>query len=994
MEYKYDAFISYRHTPLDKDIAKKLHRMLENYKAPLSAELENRKLTRVFRDQEELPTSSDLASNIEEALAQSKYLIVICSPNTPKSLWVNQEIETFIRIHGDTRVLALLIEGEPDEAFPRPLRVRKRAEQDEAGNVQIIQYEIEPLAADIRAKSPRKRYKALKNEILRIIAPILGCSYDTLRQRHKERMIRRSFWVVGVGLAISVGFGSLITIQALELKLQTELAMEANRQLEEQMAITLETQSLYLSDRAREVTKYGDRVLGAYIALSSMPEDMGNPERPYIVESEYALHKALYSYKLDSDIVKDKVISHTEKIEFMELSEKGDYLLSQQVNNELIIWDTQTGQIIWQDLAGKAFSIFERRAQLVDNEHILFLDETLQLYNFVSQKIIWEYDMEDGASLSLSRDKSKVAVQGSGIELVDVATGKVECTIAPFDYWIREVLITPDNQTIIVTGLYGEFAIIPVNNPEEAVYKQFPEKTGVECDISPDSQKIMFTTSIPQKQNALEEEGYCYIYDLQGNEIYSKFISQWGYDIGMFNPGNSNQIALVSDMSISLIELTTDETITTYTSGGGITDILWQGDGEMLVTASDDGTIRFYLTSQSIESTRYRLTDEDGIKDIERAGRKICTIDAGKKDVKIYDAVNDQDYTVIETANRAVDAKSMYMEARISDSGRWVATYNKEEQILDICDNSKQQELWMIDYTKQGILWIGFIGDTPYVLTGEGVLEKLDSENQEIEKLDIGYTPTMINFNASQGILSLFDDESGAYTIVNVAMMQSIQAGEMSGYIDKLIGTQNECYIIQNGELSLIDDNGEVTVIKEDVEDVAFSPKGDKLVYYTEEGFDVLQGDTELLSFSSNYHQIETCYFDSTGSKVFVIYDDDILEVVDIESGEKVSGPYDVVSNINKCRYIESDQATILSNEWGQSIKIDGPSYKPVWEAYGILDINTTGTNVLVKNQCYEIEGSIMMYPYYTTQMAINKGNVFLQDKYIDKRKKEKNHLK
>ena len=32
--YKYDAFISYRHTEPDKAIAEKLHRMLETYKVP------------------------------------------------------------------------------------------------------------------------------------------------------------------------------------------------------------------------------------------------------------------------------------------------------------------------------------------------------------------------------------------------------------------------------------------------------------------------------------------------------------------------------------------------------------------------------------------------------------------------------------------------------------------------------------------------------------------------------------------------------------------------------------------------------------------------------------------------------------------------------------------------------------------------------------------------------------------------------------------------
>ena len=33
-EYKYDAFISYRHCELDKFVAENLHRILENYELP------------------------------------------------------------------------------------------------------------------------------------------------------------------------------------------------------------------------------------------------------------------------------------------------------------------------------------------------------------------------------------------------------------------------------------------------------------------------------------------------------------------------------------------------------------------------------------------------------------------------------------------------------------------------------------------------------------------------------------------------------------------------------------------------------------------------------------------------------------------------------------------------------------------------------------------------------------------------------------------------
>ena len=50
---KYDAFISYRHSELDMEIAKKVHSGLETYKIPGAVRVKTgkKKMGRVFRDQ-------------------------------------------------------------------------------------------------------------------------------------------------------------------------------------------------------------------------------------------------------------------------------------------------------------------------------------------------------------------------------------------------------------------------------------------------------------------------------------------------------------------------------------------------------------------------------------------------------------------------------------------------------------------------------------------------------------------------------------------------------------------------------------------------------------------------------------------------------------------------------------------------------------------------------------------------------------------------------
>lgn len=124
-KYTYDAFISYRHTEPDKFIAENLHRCLEAFKPPKSiiksGKASRERIERVFRDKEELPLTNNLEDPIVNALMQSEYLIVICSPRLKESVWCKKEIEIFKQYHGSENVLAVLVEGEPEDSFPEEL---------------------------------------------------------------------------------------------------------------------------------------------------------------------------------------------------------------------------------------------------------------------------------------------------------------------------------------------------------------------------------------------------------------------------------------------------------------------------------------------------------------------------------------------------------------------------------------------------------------------------------------------------------------------------------------------------------------------------------------------------------------------------------------------------------------------------------------------------------------------------------------------------------
>ena len=117
---KYLAFISYRHKHDDSEAALGFRKGIEGYHLPREAGLPLRR--RVFRDTDELPTSTDLGADIENALRDSEFLIAICSEEYVKSLWCLREIEFYLELGRRDRILPVLLSGTPATAVPEMIR--------------------------------------------------------------------------------------------------------------------------------------------------------------------------------------------------------------------------------------------------------------------------------------------------------------------------------------------------------------------------------------------------------------------------------------------------------------------------------------------------------------------------------------------------------------------------------------------------------------------------------------------------------------------------------------------------------------------------------------------------------------------------------------------------------------------------------------------------------------------------------------------------------
>ena len=357
-KYKYDAFISYRHVEPDLTIAEILHDMIEKFNIPKHLRtvsndgslIDDKHVFRVFRDREELSTK-DLSTMIEEAIANSENLIVICSKRTSLSPWCRKEVQLFKKIHGANNIIPILIEGEPDESFIDELKNLK-ATFINSENVEE-EKNIELLAADIRpdeVKSPSfKGYEILQNskdpklneltkksldilkksEIYRIVASMLNVNYGDLKLRHQERYLKR---IIYTSIAASIAMLIfVISVTTLYLK-----SVASERKANEQS-------SLMTLNMANEANLQGNRMLGVLIAQEAMKNVSPKMEKYNKLGAQYEniLNNSLITLPFSNQFI---LPTESETASFG-ISSDSKWLISSGSFNNAIIWDLDNGGI-------------------------------------------------------------------------------------------------------------------------------------------------------------------------------------------------------------------------------------------------------------------------------------------------------------------------------------------------------------------------------------------------------------------------------------------------------------------------------------------------------------------------------------------------------------------------------------------------------------------------------------------------------------------------
>lgn len=177
-KYDYYAFISY--STADEKWAKWLHKHLESYNLPSALRRSNNSLPKYIRPVFWYKTDlsgTELHSALEKELTSSRHLVLICSPDSAKSVWVNDEVKSFVESNRTDYIIPFIVSGQPDNpegedyCYPQVLRDMPRTKMLRGIDVSKV---------------------GKQHALIDVVSTMFGLRFDALWQRHKRAQIRRN----------------------------------------------------------------------------------------------------------------------------------------------------------------------------------------------------------------------------------------------------------------------------------------------------------------------------------------------------------------------------------------------------------------------------------------------------------------------------------------------------------------------------------------------------------------------------------------------------------------------------------------------------------------------------------------------------------------------------------------------------------------------------------------------------------------------------------
>ena len=477
-EYDYFAFISY--TDEDTEKAQWMKRKLTHYRFPADIREERNDLPSWIRPVFEWKTDTSggdmrgSESQIQNALFNSKYLIVICSTHAVKSEPVNGEIQDFINWGREKNIIPFIISGKPhaenpeEECFPPALlgltgnRERKgifidNVNEDYAA-VSVVSTMFNIKVNDLWKPYERELRRKRRMEtgfafLVALISFITAFSFYLLNKENEEQrntIANQLYHIKGDSIKLAEKSDSiqehLIRIQKDSIK----LAVKSDSIQEQALALLNTNTELSMKNRALALSQI--RILCAEVVdnISDGKYDAASQHLGEALNLHKAYSKHSYTEELDYalreyDLYMSKLVRPLRTIK------KGEYQLFYLGNKSYYIYD---GQLHRYDLSSNKDLGFVFPHKKIHNGKMLDCKSDKILYS-ENDSLIWVYDILSKKDFFIERRDS---LEPCDFKLMDDGTVIVSNTnsLGKRLYTFREDYISSEvlNYTSKAPGRY------------------------------------------------------------------------------------------------------------------------------------------------------------------------------------------------------------------------------------------------------------------------------------------------------------------------------------------------------------------------------------------------------------------------------------------------------------------------------------------------------------------------------------------------------------
>ncbi|MDE7178154.1 MAG: TIR domain-containing protein [Lachnospiraceae bacterium] len=755
-EWQYDAFISYRHTQPDSFVAQTLHKYLESFKLPRSVvrhkeeqSNENRiktRIHRVFRDREELPLVSNLADPITEALEHSEYLIVICSPRLNESMWCRKEIETFIQMHDREHVLAVLVEGEPETSFPEELLFREEKEYQTDGSVISKRVPVEPLAADVRGNTNREIRRKIKSELLRLAAPMFSCSYDDLKQRHREQRMRKVILTSVSASVICLLIGLVSTAAALKIQHQSRQIQENARLIYEQSEVIEaqyeESRIRVTEAHAREALGFleeGNRMLGLAEGVMAYQNYMSEADNEEQMAADcpsqlmYSLTELLYLYENDTRIKPDRILEAQSIIRFMKVSPEGGRVMALGDSGRLTVWESlhESNMVSFRP-EGVNLS-WECQAGFLSEDRILYpqkneisQEEEICVQNLETKEIKTYPCVSYEGVVPIPEKEVFLVVEREGCYLVG-ADGKtadrlqweqLEEGLYAQNGFESEQMVTEDGRILVALELVSrssgkriavlEYHADTGEKPEVSLYPIDHEYIGSLCledgSYQHGADLLYVTSNYSERSNSsvttATTGGRLQAFDLSGQKLLWSFevSGNWLYDVGFARKEGSSYLLCQKYGEALLLDRRDGTLIDTISFGTEVVKTGSYTNTDDFMAFTRDGEWHYLDTERMEDMTGVTFSDctSSNVKDFAMGDGYCVTLPYNSNRITVYRRMCGEGTEVFH------EGEETYRMARLGADGKLLAAARLDDEFLtcvEMFDTAEKKLMWTFEDT-------------------------------------------------------------------------------------------------------------------------------------------------------------------------------------------------------------------------------------------------------------------------------------------------------